>query len=757
MEDMGRINIHGDVGGQVVVGEHNIVINAQYGAQVSYRAEGPPRVRPRQHPHGPAIHRRAAALIGRDSELAAIGAWLAGGKPVQVFGPPGIGKSALLRRFAAGQATHGHLLVHLTATGLPMEDLFQEIFQACYETEDGRGFDGYKPEPATLRRHLGGLQVLLIIDDLQLSPEDMAVLLNTTRGCDLLTASIEWTAGVDSRPMRLEGLPEDAAFALLVRELGRTPYGYEGDVARRLIATVQGHAQTVVQTAAAMNAASRGNAASQAPWLHGALQIDQTALAVGAAARLSEKAAGLLRLLCALDPLPVSTTLLYALGERLDQSALAELTALRLIEADGDGFRSCGRFAALVAQQAGVVRDAAYLAPPLLQWLRTRATRREAGAEAAVIGRILAAAAWCGDHTVVRDLARAAAPLLALSLHWGMWGRVLEFGRVAAHTLGAGADEAYFVHEAQMRRIALGAVAMGAVGGGGGAGMAAADGSEGFGSGVQGSEMPSPGPHGSGISGHGSVGSRSARGAHRSLQSTVSSHPVAVGVGAVVLAASGTFGAVALNRGGGGPPPPPPPSSSTPSSTTVTSSRTDTTDPSTTGTGPSTSTDKPSSPSTTPPAGGRPVDPGGDPCPPVPLGTRDFGTVTIGEEKTETESFPWLECDDEKALKVNDQNSWKAALTSCPPASGEGEPCVFQVTFSPTKPGNYSALVTIPDDDGDEDITLTVTGTAVIGPTEPTTPSTTTSPPTSDLPSDLPSVPTFLPEPTPEPEDPVIE
>ncbi|WP_405907352.1 hypothetical protein OG742_19980 [Streptomyces sp. NBC_00828] len=746
MGDMGSININGDVGGQVVVGEHNVVINAQYGAQVSYRAEGSPRVRPRQHPHGPAIYRRTAALIGRDSELAAIGAWLARGKPVQVFGPPGIGKSALLRRFAADQATHGHPLVHLTATGMPIEDLLQEIFQACYETENGRDLDSYKPEPATLRRLLGSLQVMLVIDDLQVSPEDMAVLVNTMRGCDLLTASVEWTAGVDNRPMRLEGLPEDAAFALLVRELGRALYGYELDAARRLIATVQGHPQTVVQTAAAMNAASRGNAASHAPWLHEALQIDETALAVGAAARLSERAAGLLRLLCALDPLPVSPTLLYVLGERLDGPALAELTTVRLIEEDGNGFRSCGRFAALVAQQAGVVRDAAHLAPSLLQWLRTRATRREVGAEAAVIGRILAAAAWHGDHVVVRDLARAAAPLLALSLHWGMWARVLESGRVAAHTLGAGADEAYFVHEAQMRRIALCTAAMGAVGGG--AGMAAAHGNEGVGGGAQGSGTPGTGPPGSGVPSHGSVGSRSARGAHRSLQSTISSHPVAVGVGAVVLAASGTFGAVAMSGGGSTPQVhPTEPTLSTIEDTTTTN----TTDPSTTGTDPSTSTDKPSSPSTTPPASGRQVGPGGDPCPPVPLGTRDFGTVTVGEQKTETASFPWLECDDEKALQVSDQNSWNTALTSCSPASGKGGPCVFQVTFSPKKPGNYSALVTIPDDDGDEDITLTVKGVAVTGSIV------STSPP-SDLPSTLPTdLSTLFPELTPEPGDTVIE
>ncbi|MFJ9041312.1 NB-ARC domain-containing protein [Streptomyces sp. NPDC102406] len=748
MSDRGRIDLHGDVGGQVVVGEHNVVINAQYGAQVSYRAEGPPRVRPRPRPLGPAPDRRAP-LVGRTDELAAIGTWLSGGRPVQVFGPPGIGKSALLRRFATDQAARGHPVVHLVATGMPLEDLLQELFQCCYETESGRDPDRYKPEPATLRRLLGSLRILLVVDALDATAEDMALLLDMARGCDLLTASQEWVAGFHSRPMRLEGLPENDAFALLAQELGRTPYGYEADAARRLISTVQGHPQTLVQTAAAMNAASRGPAGAQPPWPPpGAFRIDETALAVGVAARLSQTAAGLLRLLCVLDPLPVPAALLDVFGARPDPSVLAELTALRLVEAEGDGFRACGRFAALVAHRTGAVGDAAQLAPPLIQWLRIRATRRAAGEAAAVTGRVLASAAWRGDHTAARDLARAAAPLLALSLHWGVWRRVLDVGTTAARTLGDSASEAYFHHEVQKRRVALSAAAMGAGGGGGGAGMVAAHGG-GPGGGVHGGGTPGPGPPGppgSGAPGHSPVGGHGARAAHRSLRSTVSTHPVAAGVGAVALVASGVFGAVALAGSDGDPVTPSvsPLSSVTgtpPGSPSISPSTPGTPDPS--GTEPSRTPADPApgteQPSTSPPVVGRPGRPD-DPCPPVPLGTRDFGTLTVGEEKTGSESFPWLACDDEKALKVDDPGNWGTSLTSCPPPSGTSGPCAFEVTFTPRKPGNYSARVVIPDDDGDQDITLTVTGTAVAEPT--------TVPPTSP---DAPPGPGPEPEPEPQP------
>ncbi|MEU6394268.1 ATP-binding protein [Streptomyces sp. NPDC046939] len=744
MSDMSRINLRGDVSGQVVVGDRNVVISARDGAQVSYRAEGPPRVRPRPFPLG-APQPRQAALIGRDAELAAIGRWLAGGRAVQVFGPPGIGKSALLHRFAADRAARGDPVVRLTATGTPLEDLLQELFHTCYETESGREFDGYKPEPAALRRLLGALRVLLVVDDLTATSEDLALLRDMTGGCALLTASAEWTAGFDGRPMRLEGLPADDAFALLVRELGRTPRGPEADAARRLIATVQGHPQTLVQTAAALNAAARD--AWPPPT---AFRIDENALAVGVAARLSPASVGLLRLLSALDPLPVPTVLLEVFGARPDRSAVAELTALRLVEADGEGFRSCGRFAALVARQAGATGDAARLAPPLIQWLRLRATRREAGAAAAVTGRVLAAAVWREDHTTARDLARAAAPLLALSLRWGAWRRVIEHGRTAAHTLGDAASESYFRHEAQKRRLALGGAAMGAGGGGGGAGYAAVQGGGGLGAGAPppggppGPAPPPPGPPG-GVPGHGpaltpgSAGARGARAAHRSLHSTVSAHPVAAGVGAMALAASGVVAAVHLAGSDSGPAvvastPPAIPSDLLPS------------DPPTSAPEPSPSLSAPrtSTPPSTPPVvPGRPTGSDGS-CPPVALGSQDFGAVTVGEQKTETESFSWLECDNEDALRADDPGNWSAALTSCPPASGQGGTCEFQVTFRPSKPGGYSTRVVIPADDGAQDVTLTVTGTGVSVPSTPVDPSSPVEPsPTDTSPAPPPPEPTI--------------
>src|SRR3954447_12514782 len=79
MGDMGRVDIHGEVNGQVVFGRNNVVINAEQGAYVAYRPEGPPRLqlRSRPYPGGAVLRGQDDILAGRESELGAIGTWLA--------------------------------------------------------------------------------------------------------------------------------------------------------------------------------------------------------------------------------------------------------------------------------------------------------------------------------------------------------------------------------------------------------------------------------------------------------------------------------------------------------------------------------------------------------------------------------------------------------------------------------------------------------------------------------------------------------
>ncbi|WP_407562258.1 hypothetical protein [Streptomyces sp. 184] len=724
MPDVSELRVYGDVGGQIVVGSRNVVINAQQGSSVTYRPEEPPAVRRRASPAGWALPRQAGAVLGREDELANLGAWLDDGHTVRVHGMPGIGKTALLRRFAAERSARDGASVYLSAAGMPVEDILQDVFYAFYETDD------YKPEPSRMRRLMGAVHALVVVDDFEGSDEDAAVLVDAVPGCEVVVAGVEHRTWTEGRVLRLAGLGEEAARALLARELGRQPEGAERAAADRLIAAANGHPRTLVQAAAgAANCgaaatgpaatvergtpserAAAGQAAAEAR-----LEPDDSVRAVGVAGQLSRDAARVLAVVCAVEPLPVSPALLRALAGDTEPSAIAELQTLRLLLAEGAGNRSCGPFAAEVVRCAGAAVAPADLAAPLLRWLRSTAVRHDAAAGAAVVHQVLEAAAGRGDHAAVRDVARIVAPVLARSLRWGTWRSVLALGGAAAHELGADSDAAYFAHEEEVRKRALGLAAGVLLGAGGGTGAVL-------------------------------LHSAAAGGSKAAKLKAAASHPAGIGLATTLVVAGGIFTAMAAT--GGTETEPPPAAASSASHLPELSEP-----PPTTGkpTAEKPTTAAPPSPSTTSPGSDPRAHPpsGAETCVPTTIPPPGFGQVPVGESETRTVSFTtWLPCDDEQTLSVDDDVNWSVALTACPPPPGS-RTCRFTVTFEPTQPGARHAEVTMLDDWGQDDVSMTVTAVAVApGSDEPSGP---TKPSGPEDPSD-PGRPSG---PTPPPEEPV--
>ncbi|MCP2292813.1 hypothetical protein APR08_005767 [Nocardia amikacinitolerans] len=54
--------------------------------------------------------------------------------------------------------------MYLSAAGLAVEDLLQSLFQACYDAVD------YRPDPTALRRLMGSIRALIVIDDFEVPP-----------------------------------------------------------------------------------------------------------------------------------------------------------------------------------------------------------------------------------------------------------------------------------------------------------------------------------------------------------------------------------------------------------------------------------------------------------------------------------------------------------------------------------------------------------------------------------------------------------
>ncbi|MEU2254193.1 ATP-binding protein [Nocardia xishanensis] len=675
-----RVTVGGSVAGQVVVGEHNVVINAQ-GSQVFVRDGPPPDVRRRTRPVGVPIPRARADMIGRLRELRFVAESLDHGVPVEISGPPGVGKTTVLRRFAADRARGGHSVVYLSAAGLAVEDLIQSLFQACYDAAD------YRPEPTVLRRLLGSIRALVVIDDFGGSATDLDSVLDLVPGGDLIVATATRMLWGQGRSLELQGLPEPQAMALLTRVVGRG-LGHS-DAALRLCRAARGHPLALVRAAAWVAHSGAGELFDDPGLL-------QRAMIAGLAGHVREA----LGVLCALAGAPVRPALLGVLLRRPDAaSALAALERIRLAESTAAGYRLTGSPTALTADWQGPLPDPADFVAPLRDWAVQKATAAEIAELDVVVVLVLRAGMVRGRHDSVRELARAVSPVLGRSLRWGCWKEVLAVGLQAATQVGHAADLAYFTRESRVREQALGLAVGMTVGVGAGATIVAAQ----------------------------QAGSQTLQSALRSL---ALGHPVATGAVVAALAAAATVTGVRLTSGdaspaiGQGP------------VTTVLPAATTTLLPATT-------TEDTSSPAQVPPL--PPVTkrtdpgPGATNCSPATY-LVTFEAVVGGAPVTRSGSFPWLSCDNEGAAALSGDKVFQATPNPCPP--GQDGECVYDFTFRPTEPGDYAAKLVIPSDSGGSAITFELRGTAVPEPTGSTSPtgSTTTVPPSPTV--------TFPPSPT---------
>ncbi|MCL9797923.1 ATP-binding protein, partial [Frankia sp. AgKG'84/4] len=236
--------VGGDVQGQLVVGEHNVVVHAAAGSVVSLRTEPMPPPR-RREPVAMAAPRPGAPLFGRDAQCARIATWLDEQLPVQVHGESGIGRTALLRRIAADRAAV-RPVVFLNAAGLSHDDLVQEIFQAFYDVT------GYRPPADRLRRLLGSVATMLVIDDFDGTSAELAVLLDLVPSCDVLIGSIQRTLLADGRALHLRGLDDEAARSLVTRQLGRRLTTEERTALEGIRERARGNPRVLVQLALAV-------------------------------------------------------------------------------------------------------------------------------------------------------------------------------------------------------------------------------------------------------------------------------------------------------------------------------------------------------------------------------------------------------------------------------------------------------------------------------------------------------------------------
>jgi hypothetical protein len=431
-----QADINGDVSGQVVIGNHNLVVRAQGGSTVNVRTGEPPKVQRRRPPDAGAP-RSGPVPLGREREIATVTQALNDGLPVQIYGGPGTGRSTLLRHVARMYANNRDV-IFLSAAGLPVDDLLQVLFDACFES------GSYRPEPLRMRRLMGPVNALLVVDDFTGSPDDLATLLDAAPSCDVLVASADrslWSAG---HALELGGIPDTAGTALLARELGRPLAESETPDALELWRAAAGNPLALVQAAAAV----RSGAGVLATFR------DSDEVAAALAQRLTDQERRVLGVLHTLAGAPVSEALLAVLTGADCNSAVVALEQAGLIV--NSPLRLTNRLAEQVAASIGIATPATGMANAVVTWLSAGTDRRTLGEAAAAIVQVLRVTVAAGEYRSAVALARLASPRFARAMRIGAWGKLLELGRSAAQAGKATADEAYFAHESAARFASLG-------------------------------------------------------------------------------------------------------------------------------------------------------------------------------------------------------------------------------------------------------------------------------------------------------------
>lgn len=399
---------HSQINAPITTGDNNqvTVYHVEEGAVVHVHAPAkPPTIQPLPSPRDLRAQ-PFAGLLGREAEVAAATTALTAGRVLEIFGPAGIGKTALLRFLEYEPATDRFPdgVIHLFQGALPVLDQLQALYEAFYSADVP-----YKPTESNARQALREKRVLVIVDDAERSRTELEQLRGSLPSATFIFASTERLLFAEGESIALLGLKNQAALALLERELGRPLTAAEWRPATALCEALQGHP----------------------------LRLKAMASEVRSGASLAD-------LITQANQRPAWTKLLAltdaALAERLTQVDEAKrlLGALRAGGPAEEGWTPAVE-RVLAVQQA------------LLQ------TDRDDD-HALLLFLMVDLAKAAGLWSSIVSIVRSASGFLLASRRWATWQSLIEAAQVAATRLGDQAAEAWALHQLGAHALCIGEV-----------------------------------------------------------------------------------------------------------------------------------------------------------------------------------------------------------------------------------------------------------------------------------------------------------
>jgi hypothetical protein len=227
-----NVTISGDVSGQLAVGENILQMHVSgVGNLVTVLPAGTsPTVTTRPCPIR-LMPSRPILMVDRHDETASIVAEISAGRPVEISGPPGIGKSTLLKHLAhdGGLDEVCGGVAHLSAEGQSRDDLLQCLFDMFYDCDVH-----YRPGRGKLRHYLQDVRAALLLDDVQLSDNEISEIEDFAPQCGFVVAAEDPHPLTGALSVQLGGLPAEYGLELLAHALGGTLSSAEQEAAEVL-------------------------------------------------------------------------------------------------------------------------------------------------------------------------------------------------------------------------------------------------------------------------------------------------------------------------------------------------------------------------------------------------------------------------------------------------------------------------------------------------------------------------------------------
>ncbi len=441
------IDVAGDNRGIIVVGDHavlNVSIDAQHGSRVSdFRGTLPTLVRRERISLLP---RRGGGVIGRDQELSDLRTALGTNGLIQLCGPAGIGKSALLRYAARSLEPGPDGVVYLHAGDREAAEIAREIFKACYVAPD------YVPSAVEMQHYLQHLRLRIYVDDPRFSETGLKQLMDIVQNSALVFTAEQRIAGTAVRTVPVGGLDESASINLLAHHLNRSLRDDERPAAVALCAAANGSPLQLRRFAASGKAGLP--APKPLPSLLPALLRQQ-----------SPEAGDVLHLMASVGGNEIAPAHLDALLGRGDCEQLCrELARTGLVVETDIGYRCPADVVGEVLKSRGVWYPTEKLCGYLTAWAADTATSPDAVADHhRVLDVVVLRAERNGYPDLGVALARAASPKLERSLHFSAWGTLLGAGWRAAEAANDKSAKAYFLNEEGIRCVVTGKLTLAAL------------------------------------------------------------------------------------------------------------------------------------------------------------------------------------------------------------------------------------------------------------------------------------------------------